>query len=630
MITLRNLSLQRGTKVLFDQVNLTIYANQKVGIIGSNGSGKSSLLAMLRGELHADAGDIEQPTHLSIAHVAQETPALTTPAIDYVLDGDKELREIEQQLVHVHTTHDGLREANLHAQFEVIDGYSARARAGQLLHGLGFTAEQTLKPVQEFSGGWRMRLNLAQALFCRSDLLLLDEPTNHLDLDAVFWFEQWLNRYPGTLLLISHDREFLDNVVTTIAHINEQRITLYAGHYTAFEQQRAEQLAVQQAAHRKQQQQIAHIRTFVDRFRYKATKAKQAQSRLKALDRLEVIAAAHIDSPFHFNFTTPRITKGQLVTLDKVSVGYTAMTVLEKVKLRVQMGSRLGLLGPNGAGKSTLIKLLAGLLEPLQGECLRNENLRVGYFAQHQLEQLQPADSPLQHLQRLDIKATEQVLRNFLGGFGFAGEMATDPVAPFSGGEKARLALALLVWQRPNLLLLDEPTNHLDLDMRQALTVALQEYTGALVVVSHDRHLLRTTTDELWLVAHGQVQEFSGDLADYRQWLFEQRSRQLLDNCANSSLPTPRANKRRTDLAQRQQRRPLQNRLKQLEKTLAQLTAEKQAIEHLLADPAVYSDRAKVSDYARQQVALTEQIQRVEESWLEIIEVLETLTGVES
>lgn len=626
MMTLRNLSLQRGTKVLFDQVNLTIHANQKVGIIGSNGSGKSSLLALLRGELHADAGDIEQPSRLRIAHVAQETPALAVAAIEYVLEGDRELRDIEQQLARIDSAHDGVRAAHLHAQFEVIDGYSARARAAQLLHGLGFTPEQTLKPVQEFSGGWRMRLNLAQALFCRSDLLLLDEPTNHLDLDAVFWFEQWLNRYPGTLLLISHDREFLDNVVTTIVHIHERQLTSYTGHYTAFEQQRAEQLAVQQAAYQQQQRQIAHIRAYVDRFRYKATKAKQAQSRLKALDRLETVAAAHVDSPFSFGFTTPHLTKGHLVTLDKVAVGYpgTATTVLEKVKLRVQMGSRLGLLGPNGAGKSTLIKLLAGLLQPIQGECVRNDNLRVGYFAQHQLEQLQPAASPLQHLQEVDTKASEQALRNFLGGFGFSGDMATTAVAPFSGGEKARLALALIVWQRPNLLLLDEPTNHLDLEMRQALTVALQEYSGALIVVSHDRHLLRTTTDELWLVANKRVQEFSGDLADYRQWLFEQRSQPSGTNCEKSASSVA---KQRTDFAQR---RPLQNRLKQLEKTLAQLTAEKQALEDLLAEPAIYSNRAKVLEYGRQQVALTEKIQQVEESWLEVVEILETLTGVES
>jgi ATP-binding cassette subfamily F protein 3 len=636
MITLRNLSLQRGTKRLFNEVNITINACQKVGFIGANGSGKSSLFALLLEQLHQDAGDIELPSNLIIAHVAQEMPTVSMPAIDYVIDGDKELREIEAALTAAQQAGDGMREASLHAQFEAIDGYTARARAAQLMHGLGFAVTDVEKRLNEFSGGWRMRLNLACALMCRSDLLLLDEPTNHLDLDAVLWFEQWLKRYPGTLLLISHDRDFLDNVVDTIAHIEQQNINLYTGNYEAYERQRAAKLALQQASYQKQQREIAHIQSFVDRFRYKATKAKQAQSRLNALARMEKIAPAHIDSAFHFSF--PPISQkgagGDLIHFKKVSVGYTDTPVLEKIMLRIVPGTRLGLLGPNGAGKSTLIKLLAGQLTHQQGQCTLGEGLQIGYFAQHQLEQLRGEDSPLQHLQRLDTKATEQSLRNFLGGFGFVGDMALAPVAPFSGGEKARLALALLVWQRPNVLLLDEPTNHLDLEMRHALTLALQDYAGALVIVSHDRHLLRTTTEELLLVANGRVNAFEGDLADYRQWLFEHRksSLTLLDKRGESpsgKKPTEqtltRLEKKRIEAQQREQRRPLQNRLKKIEKALDNLTAEKAAVEALLANPASYEDNEKINEYIRQQTTLAEQLVKTEETWLEVTEALEAL-----
>ncbi|HIE02915.1 MAG TPA: ATP-binding cassette domain-containing protein [Thiotrichaceae bacterium] len=633
MITLRNLSLQRGLKLLFNQVNITINMGQKVGLIGANGCGKSTLLALLRGELHSDEGDMDLPPQLTIAHVAQETPAVSQPAIEYVLDGDQALREIEAGLVQATQAGDGMREARLHAQFEGIDGYTARARAAQLMHGLGFVVNEDDKLVNAFSGGWRMRLNLARALMCRSDLLLLDEPTNHLDLDAVLWFEQWLRRYQGTLLLISHDRDFLDNVVNIIAHIEHQSVNLYTGNYEFFERQRAEKLALQQAAYEKQQREITHLQVFVDRFRYKATKAKQAQSRLKALARMEKIAAAHVDSPFHFGFEQPVQMPNQLIHLDKVSVGYTSIPVLEKISLRITPGSRLGLLGQNGAGKSTLIKLLAGQLESLQGECICGDGLQIGYFAQHQLEQLRGEESPLQHLQSLDAKATEQSLRNFLGGFAFLGDMAVSPVEPFSGGEKARLALALIVWQRPNVLLLDEPTNHLDLEMRHALTLALQDYSGALVIVSHDRHLLRTTTEELVLVANGRVKAFEGDLADYRQWLFEQRSEQRNASSFTASQKGKGANqanqagnrleKKRLDAAQREQRRSLQNRLKKIEVELDKLTGEKTAVEALLADPSVYDDKNKLNEYIRQQAVLSEQLEEIEESWLEVTEALE-------
>lgn len=622
MISLRNLSLQRGAKPLFKAVDITLYVGQKVGIIGANGSGKSSLFALLRGELHQDEGDIDLPNKLVIAHVAQETPALDTPAIDYILDGDHELRAVEQQLQKAQQTANGIEEAHLHAHFEAIGGYSARARAAQLMYGLSFNAHEIDKPVKTFSGGWRMRLNLAQALMCRSDLLLLDEPTNHLDLDAVLWLEQWLKHYQGTLLLISHDREFLDNTITTIAHFEAQAINLYTGHYSDFERQRAEKLALQQAVYQKQQRELVHIQSFVSRFRYKASKAKQAQSRLKALSRMELIAPAHVDSPFTFAFPPPKAMPSILVDLDKVNLGYGNTLILEKIILRIVPGSRIGLLGPNGAGKSTLIKSLAGLLTPLRGEQQLGENLQIAYFAQHQLEQLRPAESPLQHLQQLDSQATEQSLRNFLGGFNFIGDMAIAPVAPFSGGEKARLALALLVWQRPNLLLLDEPTNHLDLEMRHALTLALQDYQGALVIVSHDRHLLSMTTDQLLLVANGQVLDFEGDLDDYRQWLLSHRANQRSEKSSEiSEIPKE---KKRSSAESRNQRRPLQNRLKQIEKELDQLMAEKAAIENSLADPAIYTDKEKVTRLIQQQTVVSEKLVATETLWLDLSETLET------
>jgi ATP-binding cassette subfamily F protein 3 len=624
MITLRNIALQRGIKQLFEQVNLTIHAGQKVGFIGANGCGKSSLLALLRGELLPDVGEIAMPPHLSIAQVAQETPAVSTPAIEYVVDGDQLLRTIETQLIQARQAGDGMQEATLHAQFEAIDGYTARARAAQLLYGLGFTATEHDKPVNEFSGGWRMRLNLAQALMCRSDLLLLDEPTNHLDLDAIFWFEQWLKRYPGTVLLISHDRDFLDNVVDTIAHFSQQQISFYTGNYEAFEQQRAEQLASQQANYQRQQREIANIQSFIARFRYKATKAKQAQSRLNALDKMVKIAPAHVDSPFHFSFQLALQLPNSLISLDKVSVGYDDKPVLEQIKLRIGKGTRLGLLGPNGAGKSTLIKLLAGLLQPSSGDYTVNDNLQIAYFAQHQLEQLCHEDSPLQHLQHLDPQATDQTLRDFLGGFGFVGEQALMPIAPFSGGEKARLVLALLVWQQPNVLLLDEPTNHLDLEMRHALTLALQDYEGALVIVSHDRYLLRATTEQFWLIAHGRVKEFTGDLTDYRQWLLEYRTKPNPKNQENTLKPE-RLEQKNAAILKREQRRPLQNRLKKIEQDLDKLTEQKTAIEMLLADPSIYTDKKQVTEYLRQQTKLAERLQQTETMWLDITTALETL-----
>lgn len=618
MIKITDLTLQRGNKQLLQQANLTLHVKHKVGIIGANGCGKSTLLALLRGELQADGGQVDMPEKWTIAHVAQEMPVLETSALDYVLDGDTELRQLETELAQ--NTDDGMRQAELHAQYEAIDGYTASARAAQILHGLGFNPAQETIPVKQFSGGWRMRLNLAQALMCRSDLLLLDEPTNHLDLDAVLWFEQWLKHYQGTLLLISHDRDFLDNTIDAIAHIEQQKINLYTGNYADFERQRAENLARQQADYEKQQREVAHIQSFVDRFRAKATKAKQAQSRLKSLARMEIIAAAHIDSPFTFQFFEPESQANLLLDVKQAQIGYGSTVILDKVKMRITAGARIGLLGPNGAGKSTLIKFLAEELEALSGQVQRHEHLKIGYFAQHQLEYLRLDESPLQHVQSLSPNVSEQQIRNFLGGFGFQGDMATDSITPFSGGEKARLALALLVWQRPNLLLLDEPTNHLDLEMRHALTTSLQAYQGALVVVSHDRHLLRTTVDQLWLVAHQRVQPYEGDLDEYKQWLLEHRSLER-----KAQQPKGKDAQKQDAKQQREQKRSLQNKLKQLEKALDKWAAEKAHIESQLASPEVYNDLQKVQEHSRQQQHVVEQLQETEELWLEITESLEQM-----
>lgn len=641
MISLRNLALQRGGRFLFESVNLTIYPAQKIGVTGPNGTGKSSLFSLLRGELHQDSGDFDIPARWVIAHVGQETPALASSAIDYVMDGDTELRHTESQLEEAHLADDGIRIAALHAHYDSIDGYTARVRAAQLLHGLGFSAEEHSHAVNTFSGGWRMRLNLARALMCRSDLLLLDEPTNHLDLDAVLWLEQWLRGYAGTLLLISHDRDFLDNVVGYIANVEHQQITLYKGNYAQYERQRAEKLALQQAAYEKQQLEIAHIQDFVRRFRAQASKARQAQSRLKALDRMETIAAAHVDSPLHFEFKAPEKSPNPLLYLDEATAGYGDHIVLQNIKVQLVPGSRLGLLGRNGAGKSTLIKMLAGLLKPMHGERMEGTGLKIGYFAQHQLEQLRPDDSALQHLQRLDRRPREQELRSFLGGFGFTGEDAMRPVGPFSGGEKARLALALLVWQRPNLLLLDEPTNHLDLAMRDTLTMALQDYQGALVVVSHDRHLLRTTTDSLALVANGRVETFDGDLDDYRDWLSKSRSGQdtknetakaeikLEKSPTQSRSAADRKQQKRMEAEQRnrnaESRRPLERRLAEFEKKMEKLTSEAKAIEMTLADPAIYepAHKDKLKDTVMRQAQLTESLRATEKTWLEASEALE-------
>ncbi len=631
MLQFDNLTLRRGPRLLFENASLQIHPGWKLGVTGANGTGKSSLFALIRDELHADGGACRYPADWVIAHVAQETPADPRAAIEYVLDGDAGLRAVEAALAEAETRHDGEHLAALHGQFEVIGGYTARSRAAQLLHGLGFSRADEDRPVGDFSGGWRMRLNLAQALMCRSDLLLLDEPTNHLDLDAVIWLENWLRAYAGTLLLISHDRDFLDSVASHIAHIERQRLTLYSGNYSAFERLRAEHLAGQQAQYEQQQREIAHIHSYVERFRAKASKARQAQSRLKALQRMELIAPAHVDSPFHFSLRPPEKIPDPLLRLRAVAAGYAETAVISGVNLSLSPGERIGLLGPNGAGKSTLIKLLAGVLAPRQGQREPAQDLRIGYFAQHQLEQLDAQRSPLQHLLRLDPKAREQALRDYLGGFGFSAEQALAPTGPFSGGEKSRLVLALLVYQRPNLLLLDEPTNHLDLEMRQALALALQDFAGAMVLVSHDRHLLRVTCDRLVLVHAGWVDDFPDSLDDYPQWLSEQnrQSRAAPANTDAASGAAVRKERKRQEAEQRRQLQPLRQRITTAEAALAGVHARQHDLEQRLAEPRLYrpENKTELNGVLREKADVDRECEGLERDWLEACERLEAQQG---
>ncbi len=630
LLSFTDVSLRRGTRELISGMTVTINRRQKVGITGANGVGKSTLLAMVRGELQADTGDFQMPANTVMAHVAQETPAVDTTALEYVVEGDTELRQTEQDLADAVAAGDGLKQATLHEKLAAIDGYAARSRAGRLLHGLGFNPEHLDMPVRSFSGGWRMRLNLAQALMCRSDLLLLDEPTNHLDLDAVIWVEQWLNAYAGTLLLISHDRDFLDRVVTHIGHIEQSGMTMYTGNYSEFEKLRAERLANQSAAYSKQQREIAHVRSFVDRFKAKATKAKQAQSRLKMLERMELINPAHVDSEFDFEFRVPEKLPDPLVRLDEVDAGYGDVRILDKISLSIQPGDRFGLLGRNGAGKSTLIRSIAGELKPQNGAREIAKDLRVGYFAQHQLEQLNPDGSPVDHLRKIDRRVSDKEARAFLGGFGFQGEMALSPSAPFSGGEKARLVLALLVYQKPNLLLLDEPTNHLDLGMRHALTRALQDFDGAMVVVSHDRHLLESVSDRLYLVSEGKVDEFSDDLEAYRRWLLAERKEEKSDS-ADKGAPVKdnsreaKKERRQADADRRKQLQTVRNRVKKLERQLESLSSDKKSIEEQLADQTLYEDDnwEKLKPLLEKQTGIETRLTQVESDWLEATEELE-------
>ena len=640
MILLRNLGFARNGKVLVDNASLQLHPGWKIGLIGANGSGKSSFLALLRNELHAEAGDLEIPKVWTVAHVAQDTPALPDAALEFTLDGDAELRAIEAELAAFETSsdadHDGHHVGELYARLGEIDGYAARARAAALLHGLGFSDADFVRPVADFSGGWRVRLNLARALMCRSDLLLLDEPTNHLDLDAVLWLEDWLKSYQGTLLMISHDRDFLDSVCDHTLSLDQQTLRLYSGGYSDFERTRAAQLALQQAMHEKQQRERAHLQSYIERFRAKATKARQAQSRIKALARMEEVAAAHVDTPFTFRFREAAAAPDPLLVIERATVGYGERAIISNLQLTLRPGQRLALLGRNGAGKSTLVKLLAGELAPLAGVRTLAKDLKIGYFAQHQLEQLRPDESPLQHMIRLDPRTRELELRSYLGGFDFRGDQATAPCGRFSGGEKSRLALALLIWQRPNLLLLDEPTNHLDLEMREALNLALQEYEGCVVLVSHDRHLLKSTADELWLVADGKAQTFDGDLDDYARWLAAQRTgatsgAESASQAAGTTTSKSAAKPDKTALNNtqaNQQRRNLQKDCERLEKQLVNWQNEFQLLETRLIEPALYapgSDQQLVLTLRQRHETLRSLIADTENAWLEAQTQLESL-----
>ena len=629
MIEIKNLTLQRGLKVLLDQAALSLAPGRRVGLIGKNGSGKSSLFALLKGEITADKGDVSIPKHWKTAAVAQETPALDISALDYVLQGDGELQLFQTALHEAEAKNDGMKQAEYHAKLEEIDAYSAPARAAKLLSGLGFSQEEHGRPVKSFSGGWRMRLNLAQALMCRADLLLLDEPTNHLDLETVLWLENHLSGLPCTQIIISHDRDFLNATTTQTVELSDQKLTLYGGNYDFYQAERARRLAQQQAAYLKQQAQIKHLQSFIDRFKAKATKAVQAQSRMKALDKLERIAPAHFDSGFSFEFDSPAHLPNPLLQLDKADLGYGGEPVLHGIDLSLESGARYGLLGVNGSGKSTFIKTLAGELNVLSGRIVRSDKLNIGYFAQHQLDTLRPDQSPLWHIQKLSPDVREQEIRNFLGSFNFVGDAALQKTEPFSGGEKARLALAMIVWQKPNLLLLDEPTNHLDLDMRHALTLALQSFQGALIVVSHDRSLLEATTDSFLLIEQGRLKTFDGDLEDYRRYRLAQENAAAAP--AASSQSQNRKDAKRVEAQIRQEKarlgKPLQQKISQAEKEIAALSEIQTACEAFLAQEDAYSDanKAKLQQTLAQLAEIKVKLEKQEENWLAWQEELEQI-----
>ena len=621
MIEIKNLTLQRGLKVLLDQAALSLAPGRRVGLIGKNGSGKSSLFALLKGEITADKGDVSIPKHWKTAAVAQETPALDISALDYVLQGDGELQLFQTALHEAEAKNDGMKQAEYHAKLEEIDAYSAPARAAKLLSGLGFSQEEHGRPVKSFSGGWRMRLNLAQALMCRADLLLLDEPTNHLDLETVLWLENHLSGLPCTQIIISHDRDFLNATTTQTVELSDQKLTLYGGNYDFYQAERARRLAQQQA-------QIKHLQSFIDRFKAKATKAVQAQSRMKALDKLERIAPAHFDSGFSFEFDSPAHLPNPLLQLDKADLGYGVEPVLHGIDLSLESGARYGLLGVNGSGKSTFIKTLAGELNVLSGRIVRSDKLNIGYFAQHQLDTLRPDQSPLWHIQKLSPDVREQEIRNFLGSFNFVGDAALQKTEPFSGGEKARLALAMIVWQKPNLLLLDEPTNHLDLDMRHALTLALQSFQGALIVVSHDRSLLEATTDSFLLIEQGRLKTFDGDLEDYRRYRLAQENAAAP---AASSQSQNRKDTKRVEAQIRQEKarlgKPLQQKISQAEKEIAALSEIQTACEAFLAQEDAYSDanKTKLQQTLAQLAETKVKLEKQEENWLAWQEELEQI-----
>ena len=631
MLTFSNLHCRRGEKVILDGVSFTIHAKQHVGLVGANGVGKSTLFELIRGRLVPEDGDVLLADSIRIAHLAQHTPDSDRSAMDFVLDGDAELRRVQQDIERAETDGAHERLGALHAKLDAIDGYTAEARAGQILHGLGFKGGDFDKPVSSFSGGWRMRLALARTLMQPADLLLLDEPTNHLDLDATLWLERWLARLDATLLLISHDRDFLDRTVQYVAFMDAQDVTIWRGNYSHFERQRAEALTNQQATYEKHRKRMAEIQRFVDRFRAKATKARQVQSRLRTLEALSQTAAVHARSPFRFTFRDPLKMSAPLAEAEDLTLGYrdeegeVSARILDAVEFRIEGGARIGLLGPNGAGKSTLIRTLADRLTPIEGAVTRGHHASVAWFAQHQMELLNPKQTPLEHLQAMDPTAKEQEARNHLGGFGF-GAQAMDAVRYFSGGERARVVLALLAWQRPALLLLDEPTNHLDIEMREALALALGEFAGAVVLVSHDRHLLRETCDDFWLVAEGRVQPWTGDLDDYARWLLDRDApetdeAEVEEDEAPAAVPRTRADRqaeKRAEAQRRQALQPLKREIAALEQQMEQAQARLSELESALADETLYEDarREEMTALVKEQGELRASLETAEEDWL--------------
>jgi len=655
----------RGIKPLLDNVDVTLNPGDKIGLIGANGAGKSSLFGLLRGELHADQGEIDFPSKWRMAYVAQETPALDRAALEYAIDGDITLRRLEDELAFLESEPEsaanGTLIGELYSALADADAYTVRSRGEQLLTGLGFTMAQMAQPVASFSGGWRMRLNLAQALMCPSDLLLLDEPTNHLDLDAIIWLEDWLKRYAGTLIIISHDRDFLDGVVNVIVHIDERKLKRYSGNYSSFERQRAAAMILAQGAMEKQTRQRAHLESFISRFKAQASKARQAQSRMKALAKMEELAPLRAAAEFSFEFREPLNAPNPLLVMEDVNAGYRIesetdhsveeKTIVSGINFSLQIGQRIGLLGVNGAGKSTLIKTIAGELKPLTGDAQFGKGLAIGYFAQHQVEMLRHEESPLWHLGRIAPNVREQELRNFLGSFNFNGQMVTSKIAPFSGGEKARLALALIVWQRPNLLLLDEPTNHLDLETREALTDALAQFEGTLVLVSHDRHLLRATTDQFIIVADGKLQPFDGDLDDYKDWLFKTKLATKANaagaatgaaalpavavKSSSAVAPAPVAStadkreQKRVEAEDRQRlaarKKPIESRIKKLEEQIAKRNAQKAVVDGKLSDPEIYdaAHKKELKTLLTDQAFYAKELEQMEAEWLEQQQALE-------
>ena len=634
MIQFTEVSLQRGTQFLLEETDLTIFEGQKVGLIGANGAGKSSLFALIKGELHADTGEVILPGQRRIAFMAQEVEETQRSALDYCLDGDDRLREIESNIAKAQASGDDHAHASWLGEYENAHGYTAQSRGETLLQGLGFKMSDMQRPVSDFSGGWRIRLNLAKALMCPSDVLLLDEPTNHLDLDAVMWLENWLRQYPGTLLLISHDRDFLDGICSHIVHLYQKKLVLYKGNYSDYERQRAEHLAQHQANYEKQQEKRAHLQQYVDRFRYKADKAKQAQSRLKMLEKMEIIGPAHIDSQFEFSIPVAEKTSQLLVNLSQADLGYTSESGEKTVQLgntnfALRDGQRIGLLGPNGAGKSTLIKSIVGEIRLLAGDRILGEDLKIGYFSQHQLSALDLEASPLLHIQRLTPKALESDIRRYLGGFGFIGDDALRAVKGFSGGEKARLALSLISWTKPNLLVLDEPTNHLDIEMRQALTEALQEFPGSILLVSHDRHLLNSTVDEFYLVADHQIQAFDGDLPAYHAWLQARQASAAQLEKGELTLDkidkVDRKEERRKAAEMREKLRPLRKQIEKYEKAVQSAQEHLDRIAEEMADSSLYEadQRDKLQRLLADEAKWKKAQAESEEAWFEAQEELE-------